>query len=549
MKPKVTLKNVSKKYTLYRKKSDKLLDVFSVNKRSKNFFALKNVSLEVFEGETIGVVGINGSGKSTLSSILAQIIPPSSGEIIIDGEPSLIAISAGLNNNLSGLENIELKCLMLGLSKEEIKSLKPEIIEFADIGDFIGQPVKNYSSGMKSRLGFAISVYTQPDLLIVDEALSVGDQTFYDKCLVKINEFKEQGKTIFFISHSISQISKMADRVMWLHFGELKKFGEAKEVIKEYQEFIKWFNQKSKLEKNEYKKQMLTSQSQNINKTDLGSRSNKYEKKPNKFSNALFYLQLFIVLFGLFVSGTTLFFDAPLKKLNSYISFPFASELSSDHDKEKKDPETSSQEINRKGYIQVENGVLYEDEKLEVKKEELPFSTEVLVKELIDKEYYRVLYQGENYFVKADTLTTEVNKKDVSSLSFEEQLYIFNEPVVSSYSYFTAFFDSSYDEITSSLKGLTDEKENQKGERYLLYGYDNVTYRLNSDDNSDAIIFSGLNFNQELIDLLEQKAKLISKNEELYLVETEQYNWIYNLENNELMLEKKKSTEEGDQID
>jgi teichoic acid transport system ATP-binding protein len=549
MKPKVTLKNVSKKYSLYRKKSDKLLDVFSVNKRSKNFFALKNVSLEVFEGETIGVVGINGSGKSTLSSILAQVIPPSSGEIIIDGQPSLIAISAGLNNNLSGLENIELKCLMLGLSKEEIKALKPEIIEFADIGDFIEQPVKNYSSGMKSRLGFAISVYTHPDLLIVDEALSVGDQTFYDKCLVKINEFKEQGKTIFFISHSISQISKMADRVMWLHFGELKKFGEAKEVIKEYQEFIKWFNQKSKIEKNEYKKQMLDSQSQNAEKADLGSRSNKYEKKPNKIYGILFYLQLFIVLMGLFISGTMLFFENPLKKLNGYISVPFVSELSSDHDKEEIAQKPSSQEINRKGYIQVENGVLYEDDKLEVKRGELPFSTEVFVEELIDKEYYSVLYQNENYFVKADTLTTQVNKEDVSTLSFEEQLFIFNEPVVSSYSYFTAFFDSSYDEITSSLKGLTDEKENQKGERYLVYGYDNVTYRLNKDDISDAIIFSELNFDQEVKNLLEEKAKLISDNEELYLVETEQYNWFYNIGKNELQLEKKKSTEEGDQDD
>jgi teichoic acid transport system ATP-binding protein len=366
---------------------------------------------------------------------------------------------------------------------------------------------------------------------------------------VKINEFKEQGKTIFFISHSISQISKMADRVMWLHFGELKKFGEAKEVIKEYQEFIKWFNQKSKIEKNEYKKQMLDSQSQNAKKADLGSRSNKYEKKPNNIYGILFYLQLFIVLMGLFISGTMLFFENPLKKLNSYIPVPFVSELSSDYDKEEIAQKPSSQEINRKGYIQVENGVLYEDNKLEVKRGELPFSTEVFVEELIDKEYYRVLYQNENHFIKADTLTTQVNKEDVSTLSFEEQLFIFNEPVVSSYSYFTAFFDSSYDEITSSLKGLTDEKENQKGERFLVYGYDNVTYRLNNDDISNAIIFSELNLDQEVINLLEEKAKIISDNEKLYLVETEQYNWYYNLEKNELMLEKKKSTEEGDQID
>ncbi|MGM0853926.1 MAG: teichoic acids export ABC transporter ATP-binding subunit TagH [Bacillota bacterium] len=548
MKPKVTLKNVSKKYSLYRKKSDKLLDVFSVNKRSKNFFALKDVSLEVFEGETIGVVGINGSGKSTLSSILAQVIPPSSGEIIMDGQPSLIAISAGLNNNLSGLENIELKCLMLGLSKDEIKALKPEIIEFADIGDFIEQPVKNYSSGMKSRLGFAISVYTHPDLLIVDEALSVGDQTFYDKCLIKINEFKEQGKTIFFISHSISQISKMADRVMWLHFGELKKFGEAKEVIKEYQEFIKWFNQKSKQEKNEYKRQMLSSQSQNSEKMGLdNSRSNKYEKKP--FSGSLFYLQLLIVLVGLFISGTMLFFEDPLKKINNYISLPFVSQLSLDNNKEKAANEPSSENIHRTGYIQVENGVLYKDDKLKEEQEELPFSTEVFVQELIEDDYYRVLYESENYYVKADELTTEINNNKLSSLSFEDQLFVFNEPVISSYSYFTAFFDSSYDEIVSSLRGLTDEEERQDADRYLVYGYDNVTYRINSDNKSDAIIFSELNLDMEAVKLLKEEAKLISDNQKLYLVETEQYNWYYNFEKNELLLEKKKSTEEGDQID
>ncbi|NMH67668.1 teichoic acids export ABC transporter ATP-binding subunit TagH [Bacillus sp. RO3] len=548
MKPKVTLKNVSKKYSLYRKKSDKLLDVFSANKRSKNFFALKNVSLEVFEGETIGVVGINGSGKSTLSSILAQVIPPSSGEIIIDGQPSLIAISAGLNNNLSGLENIELKCLMLGLSKEEIKALKPEIIEFADIGDFIDQPVKNYSSGMKSRLGFAISVYTHPDLLIVDEALSVGDQTFYDKCLVKINEFKAQGKTIFFISHSISQISKMADRVMWLHFGELKKFGEAKEVIKEYQEFIKWFNQKSKIEKKEYKQQMLSSQSQNSDQEGFNnSRSNKYEKK--SLSGFLFYLQLMVVMAGLFISGTLLFFEDPFKKINNYISIPFVSQLSSDNSKEEVLKEPSSEKIGRTGYIQVENAVLYKDEKLTDKQIVLPFSTEVFVQEFIEEDYYKVLYESENYYVKADALTTEINSSELSTLSFEDQLFVFNEPVVSSYSYFTAFFDSSYDEIVNSLRGLTDEEENQDGNRYLVYGYDNVTYRLNNDNVSDAIIFNEINLDNEAVQLLKEEAKLISDSEELYLVETEQYNWYYDLEKNELLLEKKNSTEEGDQID
>jgi teichoic acid transport system ATP-binding protein len=263
-KPKVIFRNVAKEYKLFKANSEKLKDLFLWSKKNRSFLALNDVSFEVYEGETIGVIGINGSGKSTLSNLLAQVTSPTAGSIELNGETSLIAISAGLNNQLTGLENIELKGLMLGMSRREIAELTPAICEFADIGEFIDQPVKKYSSGMKSRLGFAISVHTNPDILVVDEALSVGDETFYKKCLAKIDDFRAGGKTIFFISHSLSQISSLSDRVLWLHFGEIKEFGGTKETVKKYKEFISWYHGLEEAEKKNYRNEMLKGQKQSI---------------------------------------------------------------------------------------------------------------------------------------------------------------------------------------------------------------------------------------------------------------------------------------------
>lgn len=256
----IVAKNITKKYKLYNDTKEKILDLITPRDYGEDFYALANVSFEVEKGEVVGFLGINGSGKSTLSNIIAGIVPQTSGTLEINGETSIISVSAGLKGDLTGRENIELKCLMLGFSKKEIARLEPEIIEFSELGKFIDQPVKKYSSGMKSRLGFAISVTVNPDILIIDEALSVGDKAFADKSFNKMKEFKKDGKTMVFVSHSLTQMQNFCDKILWLEFGMVKDFGTTEEILPKYNVFIKEWKAMTKKERNEYRKESVKRQ-------------------------------------------------------------------------------------------------------------------------------------------------------------------------------------------------------------------------------------------------------------------------------------------------
>ncbi len=256
----IIVEELTKKYKLYNNTKERILDLASPRNYGEDFYALTNINFEASHGEVIGFIGINGSGKSTLSNIIAGIVPETSGSVKVNGEVSLIAVSAGLKNDLSGRDNIELKLLMLGFNKDEIKLLEDDIIEFSELESFIDQPVKSYSSGMKSRLGFAISVNVNPDILIIDEALSVGDKAFAEKSLKKMQEFKQEGKTMIFVSHSIGQMKKFCEKILWLEYGMVKDYGTVEEIIPKYEEFLnKWQKLDNEGRKN-YKKLAIENQ-------------------------------------------------------------------------------------------------------------------------------------------------------------------------------------------------------------------------------------------------------------------------------------------------
>lgn len=248
----VRAEGLTKDFQLYKTQSEKLQAIFKGNQGEASFWALRGVSFEIEEGDMVGIVGTNGSGKSTLLNVLSGVIPQTSGTLELNGSIGVVAINEGLNWELTGRENIRLKQLMMGKTNKQIDEAMPDIIEFSELGEFIDQPVKNYSSGMRSKLGFSIVTHNDPDILIIDEALSVGDSNFSNKALGKIREFMDQKKTIFFVSHDLGQVREFTNKVMWIQYGELRAFGPTKEIADMYQEFTQELDNMSVEERDRY---------------------------------------------------------------------------------------------------------------------------------------------------------------------------------------------------------------------------------------------------------------------------------------------------------
>ena len=238
--PAIQVSGLKKVYKLYDKPSDRLKEAFGLKKgRYKEHYALNGINMEIFQGETVGIIGTNGSGKSTILKIITGVLNPTKGHVTVNGRISaLLELGAGFNMEYNGIENVYLNGTMMGFSEKEIDARLPEILKFADIGDYVYQPVKTYSSGMFVRLAFAVAINIEPEILIVDEALSVGDVFFQAKCYQKFEEFKKLGKTIVFVSHDLSSISKYCDRVYLLNQGNLLGEGSPKEMIDAFKQVL-----------------------------------------------------------------------------------------------------------------------------------------------------------------------------------------------------------------------------------------------------------------------------------------------------------------------
>jgi ABC-2 type transport system ATP-binding protein len=242
----IELNEVTKKYKIFKEKNTTLKEklIYLGKSDHKEFLAVNKVSLELKKGSTVGFIGKNGSGKSTLLKLLAKIIYPTSGDIKINGNvSSLLELGAGFHPDFTGRENIYVNASILGFSKKEVNKRIDDIIDFSELGDFIDNSVRSYSSGMYMRLGFSVATLVNPDILLVDEVLAVGDAAFQQKCLKKLNELKNAGTTIIFVSHDHGVVEELCDEVVWLHEGNVMGYGVPSEIIPKYLQHINYVNE------------------------------------------------------------------------------------------------------------------------------------------------------------------------------------------------------------------------------------------------------------------------------------------------------------------
>lgn len=239
--PAIRLRGVSKKYPIYARNTDRVLEALHPLGKSyhHDFWALRDIDLDIARGETFGIVGVNGCGKSTLLQVICSILQPTSGTVEVQGRvAALIELGAGFSQDLTGRQNVEMNCMIAGLSLRDARAVLPTIEAFADVGEFFDQPVKIYSSGMFMRVAFSTAVHVDPDILVIDEALAVGDARFQQKCFAKFRQFQQQGKTILLVTHDRYTLPRLCSRALMLHAGRMVEVGEPKQVTDAYSRFL-----------------------------------------------------------------------------------------------------------------------------------------------------------------------------------------------------------------------------------------------------------------------------------------------------------------------
>lgn len=241
----ITFRNVTKSYPLYHHITSGLKNLlFNLPKavremKAAKYTALEEISFDILQGESVGIIGRNGAGKSTTLGLIAQVLKPNKGIVKVNGRVSpLLELGGGFHPDLTGIENIQLNGVLLGLSRKQVKERMNQIIEFSELGEFINQPIRTYSSGMMARLGFSVIAHLDPTILLIDEVLAVGDVAFQKKCLAKMQEFRNKNVTMVLVSHNTNDVEKICSRVIWIDNHRVRMDGEVNEVITEYKKFF-----------------------------------------------------------------------------------------------------------------------------------------------------------------------------------------------------------------------------------------------------------------------------------------------------------------------